>query len=435
MFNCHSRQTQRRTLPLLVWIFCISGLQVVESSELPSLDTVSKTIADHNSQLKSLYLDIVVRTEAQADPDVVQKWLNKAALRNYTVSGAFKGDKRYKRELWQETVLSHGRIPRPEVDPNASPAQRARQERLQKQYDNAMKAVAAAPARKPHAAQEPRKTRDVTSTVAFDGTALRRQSRLTGFVYSSKDLPQHQFDLQYLVTIGMYLPDVTSPAAYNQAMRRFLLPGTLENSSYRVAADSVDGSKCLRLDGMTRIAMPGVEQKEYADTLWLDIEHGFVLRKRQLAFPKGHLTLRMVNSAPREVLPGVWLPMECEVQEFAPHNAPDSLRQVPLAITRLKVAKCGVNDVADSLFTLTFPPGTTVTDFALADDKGLMKTGVQYTVPADPSMLDDAIRYAVERAADQPSGGWSWLLVISVILPVAATVILFWRRRSRARGG
>jgi hypothetical protein len=102
------------------------------------------------------------------------------------------------------------------------------------------------------------------------------------------------------------------------------------------------------------------------DKLWLDLDRGLALRKREHKTSPGPKTAyRRVNSSFEEVAPGVWLPKESELQTVAPSDDPDfpeQYRGKPVVSSRTKVTKWVVNEVPDDLFDPLVKPGDQVLD-------------------------------------------------------------------------
>jgi len=101
------------------------------------------------------------------------------------------------------------------------------------------------------------------------------------------------------------------------------------------------------------------EREVTADKLWLDLDHGMALRKREFA-EKGHLVRRISTANLKEILPGYWLPFECTDELLAPADAPKEHHGKPAVVVRHKVRTCNVNDVKDGFFAI--PEGVQVHD-------------------------------------------------------------------------
>src|SRR5262249_22326153 len=88
------------------------------------------------------------------------------------------------------------------------------------------------------------------------------------------------FQPEYLVWIGLCYPDPTAEEELQKAAKeKNFLPEMFKSGDYRVrrGVEKVDGARCVVLEaGGT---LPGAD-KEKVDRLWLDLEHGLALRRR-----------------------------------------------------------------------------------------------------------------------------------------------------------
>ncbi len=142
----------------------------------------------------------------------------------------------------------------------------------------------------------------------------------------------------------------------------YRLPEPLEDRPFVASktTEEVDGAKCVVLTADYKVTgvRIGNEVKEwnhYHDKLWLDLERGLALRKRETTSGVGKPLTRVLNSSFKEVAPGFWLPQENEEQWIAPSEGedwPDSYRGKPVFVQRSKLIRCVVNDVPDDLFDL-----------------------------------------------------------------------------------
>jgi hypothetical protein len=403
---------------------------------MPEVDEVVSAWNSQLSSVKSLELTISQKKVANADFQDITKFLGKVALNDEEIQWAFKNAKRY---MYVETISStKAPLARPMVDPNADAKTRASQLRKQEQFDFAMKAWRSA--KKARSGQEkiaegskgsPASRRTTQKRyVAFNGNLLRIRDGVGGSVHPANNLAKHQFELLYLTAVGMYMEDPTKPKEVNQANRQFLLPATLLEREYSRRLESIDGVECVRFDGTTTMTEP--IHAEYKDSLWLDLRHGFMLRKRQMTSSDG-TALVFTNSNPREVFPGWWLPMQSELAEFAGAAAPAALRERPLVTTSMSVERCEVNATSDELFELSFPTGTNILDYASARAFGAIDAKpITYTMPANPAELDEVIQRTL--GVGRPSRYWWMIGVNAVLLVVILTVLLIRLRRSQRQG-
>jgi hypothetical protein len=181
------------------------------------------------------------------------------------------------------------------------------------------------------------------------------------------------------------------------------------------------------------------------DTLWIDSDHGFCVRRR-VRISKGGTEehcLRWVLIYQDYVgfAKSIWLPKSIDMYEYATHWAPPSQRGSLKSMRKMRVSDLVVNDVPDALFDLEFPPGTGVID---------RTRDVYYFVPKDRSQLPDAIAQGapivdgvvtgldkLERPLldDVPVAKrrrWStivWLANLSIVSLLIVLFLIFRRRR------
>ena len=123
------------------------------------------------------------------------------------------------------------------------------------------------------------------------------------------------------------------------------------------------------------------------DTLWIDHQHGFSLR-RQVVFRKtglkdpGCLNYVRICKDFVEADKGIWLPKLCYRLDYTTQLEPEHLRGKLTAVNKVTVSDLRVNNVPDSLFEVKFPPGTEVQNLVL---------NKSYYVPHGEGMLDKAI--------------------------------------------
>ncbi|MDR1480601.1 MAG: hypothetical protein LBJ00_16855 [Planctomycetaceae bacterium] len=101
------------------------------------------------------------------------------------------------------------------------------------------------------------------------------------------------------------------------------------------------------------------------DKMWVDVAHGFAVRKRIVHFsPGGHIRQVVFNKDYRQIKPGVWLPYSQVVEEFAdPEYKPRSLWGQPIRRVYYVVEKIDMDYTSVSnFFSITVPAGTYVID-------------------------------------------------------------------------
>jgi hypothetical protein len=170
------------------------------------------------------------------------------------------------------------------------------------------------------------------------------------------------------------------------------------------------------------------------DTLWIDTEHGFSVRRRvwfqmtSLSQPPV-LAFIYVNKDIRPCTEEIWLPYACYRLDFGGTMEPANAQGVLTEVNTVMAKEIRVNTVTDDLFELTFPPGTIVQDLV---------ANKSYLVPHGEHLLDDAIARAnpIIDGEVKPfhSGGgfrsiWRQLLILNVVALVVAGGALLWRRR------
>jgi hypothetical protein len=156
-----------------------------------------------------------------------------------------------------------------------------------------------------------------------------------------------------------YLPNVMLSGSLERFYR---LPEPLEDRPFLVSktTEEVDGARCVVLTAAYKVAgfQIGNEVKEWnycRDKLWLDLERGLALRKRETTTGLGKRLTRVLNSRFKEVAPGFWLPQQQEEQWIAPSEGgdwPESCRGKPVFVQRSKLIRCVVDEVPEGLFDL-----------------------------------------------------------------------------------
>ncbi|MDR2441203.1 MAG: hypothetical protein LBE12_17720 [Planctomycetaceae bacterium] len=112
------------------------------------------------------------------------------------------------------------------------------------------------------------------------------------------------------------------------------------------------------------------------DKMWIDIEHGFFVRKRIVHFsPDSPIKQVVYNKDYQLIKEGLWLPYTQIVEEYAnPEYKPQSLLGKPIRRIHYKVEKIDMDHTDVSIFNVTVPGGTYVIDsirkmdFIVAED-------------------------------------------------------------------
>jgi hypothetical protein len=284
----------------------------------------------------------------------------------------------------------------------------------------------------------PSKPRTATSG---DSRSKRESRRLPEFIYAYNGVEMRSFEpfhslghihparLDAVDSLHMWYFDSmsipTGARAARQSQSAWYLPVALSLSSvYRVLPNMqvVDGFPC-------HVVTSG------PDTIWIDTEHGFAMRRRvwfqmrNLSRPPV-LAFIHVNKDFRQCADNIWLPHQCYRLDFAgtlePANSQGTLSEVH-AVTAKAIQ---VNSVKDDLFELAFPAGTKVQDLA---------TNKSYVVPHGEHLLDDVIDRANpivngEVLPFRPRGAfgsvWQRLLVLNAVMFGLMGGRFLWRLRS-----
>lgn len=135
------------------------------------------------------------------------------------------------------------------------------------------------------------------------------------------------------------------------------------------------------------------------DTLWIDHENGFALRRRIIFDRKGKgdagsLTVMITSRDFRELSSGHLLPQLCRWTHFAGRSFPPSQLGKIKSIMTVSVSELTVNQTSDDQFNYEFPPGTLVGDVRL---------GKSYWMPKGIEMLDEAVKAGADIVDNQSS--------------------------------
>jgi hypothetical protein len=290
---------------------------------------------------------------------------------------AFKGEKRYSRQIQPERIKflapldENGLFAPPEPSPDAPPAIKENQKKLREQYDRAIANMKAQEARgvripKRDPSIRDRSEQDITS--AFNGKTLwmKHPTSKKGDHYmvwpTSSKANWFQVDT-YLSAVGLHVPDPSGHGMARKGQAMFQVAEWIKDHSYNLEPQTevVDGSTCVILKGsLNSILQPGFLVGELADRIWLDRDHGLVMRRREM-YHDGKVMNRWENSHLKEVEPGIWLPMTCRHDMFPAKPHPE-LKDEPVLTEQIQVQSLEVNRVADDLFDMVPRKGDTIED-------------------------------------------------------------------------
>jgi hypothetical protein len=167
----------------------------------------------------------------------------------------------------------------------------------------------------------------------------------------------------YLSSVGLHVPDPSGREMVRQAQAMFQVAEWIKDRSYdlEMKTEIVDGSTCVILKGsLNSLLQPGFLAGNLTDRIWLDRDHGLVLRRREMA-RDGTVTMRWENSHLKEVEPGMWLPMSTRQEQF-PVRPVLELNGKPVLIEEIQVKSLTVNKVPDDLFDMTPKTGDAIED-------------------------------------------------------------------------
>lgn len=261
---------------------------------------------------------------------------------------------------------------------------------------------------------------------AYNGTTSRTLSPdlMSGQVLPGRYDNYFSFPLMYLGALPIYY----GPNAERSRSTPQYVPTALKSPNYHLLdrLEAVDGFPC-------HVVSSG------SDTLWLDPEAGFGVRRRVMLRRMGKEDpgcLYRVHACGdlRQVHPGVWLPFAYRRYDFGTLSDPPEFHGRLLAVHHITVESLAVNTVPDELFELPFPPSTDVRD--LVQNKA-------YFTPAAGSDIDRSLADAREILADGTivprsaplRSGWRLWALLTIIGVSVGTAFLVARSRWGARRG
>jgi hypothetical protein len=258
---------------------------------------------------------------------------------------------------------------------------------------------------------------------AYDGKTARRRGDGTLDIISPAAAAKANWVLhEYTLYAGLVPPGPITPNP--DWIHRLLQDPPRDPGEQRpqfLGWEVVESDKCAVL-GLAK----GVK-------VWLDPARNYAMRRHEVRdVDSGLLAERRVNASFLQPIKGVWLPDRCILDRYASHLAPPGIRGRPLVRHKLTVKTVRVNNVADSLFTLSARPGSLVSDAtALEPDADGTRT-ITYAMPAQASELDRVIADATAFREEHSGRVSGWLVAAYVgAAGVLLLVVAMWLRRMR----
>ena len=379
MFGHYDRWLVSRLIVLLVIpasiVFAASG----RCAEPPTLDAIRTSLEKQREQVKSLYIEVKGYSTTSVDLKVLGSWpkfsRNFAPPFEERTIFAFKGGKRYARQMGPSEAKRIQPDGPPKVDPKASASDQVIQKSYVDDYKRREqeKAKWARMGIKTEEKDDPNVARLCPDDArADDGRVTWERRTIHGnqyevFINRHDPVSQWVHADGYLMSIGWDGDTVANTQdEWALAVASNNLVNALKNGAFTLAREVVDldGTKCVLLEREVR---PNPQIKFMAagrSRVWLDLDHGFAVRQVEFQQPSGDLS-RTINCDFVEILPGIWFPRKTERQSFAPEDAPKEYQGRPVWIWHADLMKWHVNDVADELFDVVIKPGDRVNDLRL----------------------------------------------------------------------
>lgn len=238
----------------------------------------------------------------------------------------------------------------------------------------------------------------------------------------------------YWRQIGIYVPRLSKEFASGALMQSDILRGSASSVVESVGSKTADdGTACLAI-----VITKPKGRVEYV----LDPKMQYALRQRIERDEKGNVLYKSTMAKFKECgdEPRVWLPMLCRVDYYAyPQSnmpAPPSnevLYTEEYSLLDLLVGTEAAATLTPSSFTIAYQAGgTNVQDGRVTTDG----KALQYTVPANPEDLENAIERAKHGKPYVPEdlrrSAWRYTLILFNVTVVAFLVIALWWKRRHA---
>jgi hypothetical protein len=160
------------------------------------------------------------------------------------------------------------------------------------------------------------------------------------------------------------------------------------------------------------------------DAIWVQTEPTFAIRRRQFHWSQsGALRQDATFTEMQEVAPKVWLPRSIKYDYY---TAPWDDRPIHGRIAArllLKVSNIEVTKLPDSTFRAAIPEGAIVTEVISSE------RGTQFV--NQPGM--DPFQEAASKVKPVRRSYWTLILAVLILVSVSAGLILWQRRRVRAK--
>jgi hypothetical protein len=331
-------------------------------------------------RIKSLEVSYKLETKSNLSPEKLRalpEYQNQMFLPQDEWREAFKGAMRYRRQIQPERIKllapmgEDGLFVPPDPPADAPAAIKENQKELRKQYDRAVANMKAMEARGAHFTKRDPSIRDVSErdiTRAYNGKTLwmKQPTSKQGNRYLIWPANQSADWFQmsaYLSAAGLNVPDPSGRDMVRKAQEVFQLVEWIKNHPYDLEpkTEVVDGSTCVVLEGsLNSWVQPGLLVGNLTDRIWLDRDHGLLMRKREM-YRDGKVMSRWENSHLKEVEPGIWLPLSCRHDTFAMKPHPD-LKDKPVMTEEVQVQSLEINHVPDDRFDMTPQKGDSIDD-------------------------------------------------------------------------
>ena len=368
--------------PCVAVMMIVAGARSVVAADVPSLEEIKAHWRQQRDRLQSLYVETVEETTSPLPPKDLQQLPGYARCRDLEeikVDFAFKGEKRYLRT--QMPGVASEPPPIPPLRPNATPLEKAFHESW---LENEKEREKRGAFRSRPELREIRRddmlghngrtfwNRYIHEVAHPDGRVEKKPPFVV--MWHPTRVSRKISPPTYLRHIALAIagPDIDAEdSKFQDNCRRHLLPDLLDRWTYSRSdeLEQVDGASCVILHRTSEntVTFRDVTEKfTKRDTLWLDLDRGLALRKReQIITPLPRTLCRVTNSEFEEVVPGVWLPKQSVLHEIAPagdEDFPEEYHGKPILSTRVRVTKLVVNQVPDEVFEPYIKPGEEVVD-------------------------------------------------------------------------